>query len=159
MSATIATPNSPAGAGSSPSPLFDVCVVCGKTLKDGKAIMWKPRSCGPSMSTMPSAGRGPYCSLECCGVKHPSNDERTCAACSAFQWPYSPYVNVGDVVADAGCMNARRWRDMKDLPQPSCPHRTVVAVYSWGLRVTNGTEESDVVDWFLPNAPAMASPP
>jgi hypothetical protein len=73
------------------------------------------------------------------------------AACSAFQWPYSPSVDVGDVIADAGCMNARRWREMKDLPQPSCMHRTVVAVFPWGLRVTNGTEESDVVDWFLSN--------
>jgi hypothetical protein len=72
------------------------------------------------------------------------------ATCSPFQWPYSPGVRVGDVVADAGCMNARRWRDMKDIDQPPCPHRTVVAVFDWGLRVTDGLSESDVVDWFLP---------
>ena len=74
------------------------------------------------------------------------------ASCSAFQWPFSPHVNAGDTIADAGCMNARRWREIKDIAQPPCPHRTVVAVFPWGLRVTNGTEESDVVDWFLPNA-------
>jgi hypothetical protein len=82
---------------------------------------------------------------------------------SAFQWPHSPNVKIGDVIADAGCMNSTRWREMKNIDQPPCPHRTVVAVFPWGLRVTNGTDESDVTDWFLPNVkvrtplPARAS--
>jgi len=85
------------------------------------------------------------------------NDTQPKETCSAFRWPDSPHVQVGDVIADAGCMNARSWRHKKDLPQPPCPHRTVVAVFPWGLRVTNGIDESDVIDWFYPERLALAS--
>ncbi len=48
------------------------CEVCDSPLTEGKAIMWKPRSVGPS--TIMRQGSGPYCSIECCRKKHPQTD-------------------------------------------------------------------------------------
>jgi hypothetical protein len=71
-----------------------------------------------------------------------------------FQWPDNPNVETGDVVADAGCLNQRAYRQGLGLDQPECHAYEVVRVFSWGLRVKSDIcgDEFDVTDWFIPNA-------
>ena len=67
---------------------------------------------------------------------------------STHHWSDNKSVDIGDTILDIGCRHTQDLRAYcKAPPATRC---TVIKVFSWGVRVTNGEDEWDCEYWLVP---------